>query len=285
MTPYEQFLRQNLETEKQKAQSLAEAYSKAKGLRKIALKRDLDQISQNVQILSRDLEKYVQGLHWLREPTKERDEKAEHLKPVPADVFGPVTPKAQAAPPKPGTAPAATTRPQIGTPVGGARPAVSQPRLAAPAPPPTSEPAPSTAAQAAPQASPATPSGTGRPRIGSPVRTPVQGAPTAQEPAQPQPAQSQPQAAPAQRPTIGTPVGGRPRIGTPVGQTQQAPPAPPEPAPAESAQAEQAPPKTKRPVIGTPIAGRPRIGTPIGQAQSESTSQDTNSSENSESSS
>lgn len=222
LTPYEQFLRQNLESEKSKAESLAQAYSKARGLRKIALKRQLDQLNQNIQILSNDVQKYLNGLEWLREPTKERDEKAEHLKPVAIEAITGQAPKPTASAAQ-RAAPVASTRPQIGTPVSGqARPTIGQPKPAAS----TAAPAPSSPPpiQNPPPARPA-PTATGRPRIGTPVGTPVAQTQPAQtvpqnQTQERQPSQTQDPPTAAKRPTIGTPIAGRPRIGTPIG-TQQ----------------------------------------------------------------
>jgi hypothetical protein len=239
-TPYEQFLRENLEAEKKKAEALALRYAEARGLRKIALKRDLDRLNQNIQILSSDLQKYVHGLEWLREPTKERDEKAEHLKPVPAEVLAGQGPsKAQPAQQR-AAAPQPSGRPQIGTPVGG-RPVIGQPRTAAatPAPKPATPQQPSAQTNGSAPSAPQTPATSnqakpttvgGRPRIGTPIGTPVSQGPTTQAATpqageQNQQSQAPTPAAPAttKRPIIGTPIGGRPRIGTPIGAPKPAP--------------------------------------------------------------
>jgi hypothetical protein len=226
MTPYEQFLRQNLESERKKAESVARAYATARGFRKIALKRELDQLKQNVELLSGDLEKYEHGLDWLREPTKERDEKAEHLKPVPAEALASRAAKAPAPAAAPRPAPAGGARPQVGSPVSNSnRPVIGQPTPStsvaqSPSPQTTASP-PRTQSQPAPAASGS------RPRIGTPIGTPVgQSSPPPNVPqSQPQTAgQSQAaeaQKAPAKRPTIGTPIAGRPRIGTPLGAAKE----------------------------------------------------------------
>lgn len=136
LTPYEEFLRQNLEDEKRKAAKLDQDYAKAGSMKKMQIKRELDLVNQNIQIVSSDLAKYASGLHWLREPSKERDEKAENLKPVPLEAIAgavrataPAQAKTVAAPvvgkpisqpvqnpaqppPKVGNAP------QVGTPIG-----------------------------------------------------------------------------------------------------------------------------------------------------------------------
>ncbi len=98
MTPYEKFLRKSIEGERQHLEQLTQELQKANPFKKLALKRELQEINQNILILSKDLEKYERGLSWLREPTRERDEKAEHLGPV--DISA-ITGQAKPATPTP----------------------------------------------------------------------------------------------------------------------------------------------------------------------------------------
>ena len=145
-TPYETFLRESLEKEKKQLELLTAQIQRSGSLRKRMLKGHLDEINQNVQILSSDLEKYGHGLSWLREPTKERDEKAEHLGPVDVSaIIGQVKPAAPPVAARP--PPAVGASPTVGTPrptsvavgkpvaqVGTARPSVpvGQPRPSVP---------------------------------------------------------------------------------------------------------------------------------------------------------
>lgn len=115
MTPYEKFLQESLEENKKQLESLTLELQRANYIRKIMLKSRLAEINQNILILSSDLEKYGHGLSWLREPTKERDEKAEHLGPV--DVTAIVGQAKPAAPPVASRpAPAAGASTTVGTP-------------------------------------------------------------------------------------------------------------------------------------------------------------------------
>ena len=114
-TPYETFLRESLEEKKKQLELLTAQIQRSGSLRKRMLKGRLDEINQNVQILSSDLEKYGHGLSWLREPTKERDEKAEHLGPVDVSaIIGQVKPAAPPVATRP--APAVGASPSVGTP-------------------------------------------------------------------------------------------------------------------------------------------------------------------------
>ena len=74
LTPYEKFLRASLEDAKRRADALSKEYSTSGPLKKMQVKRELDLANQNIELLSQDLAKYESGLHWLREPTKERDD-------------------------------------------------------------------------------------------------------------------------------------------------------------------------------------------------------------------
>ena len=130
-TPYEKFLRASLEEVKRKADALSKEYSTSGPLKKMQVKRELDLANQNIELLSQDLAKYEGGLQWLREPTKERDEKAEDLKPVPIEAItgaakqaaqvpeavAPATNQASAPVSKPPT-PNQPAAPRVGTPIG-----------------------------------------------------------------------------------------------------------------------------------------------------------------------
>jgi hypothetical protein len=184
-TPYEEYLRQSIIEERARLDSLYNQFAKSNPISRQFLKRKIQESIQNIDLLSKDLDKYMHGLSWLREPSKERDEKAEHLPKLEKEAAA-----APAAAPKPAPGPAPATaqapaahRPTVGTPVGI------------------------------------------RPKIGTPVGTPVgQKAPTqqAQPPPSQQPVQSSQAAQPAApRPVVGTPVK-RPVIGTPIGKPKAA---------------------------------------------------------------
>jgi len=211
MTPYERFLRQSLDDEKRKLDELNSEYSRANPIKKMQLKRDLEQISQNVRLLTADLNHYENtGLEWLREPTKERDEKSEGLKPVQIEAITGQATSAQkvapsasssniATPPKAATmvgrpvgAPA-VGRPMVGQPVGTQ---VSRPAAAASTQTQRGQPATSAASTSAPaqvskpaQSAPRV----GTPVVGKPIGTPVVGKPVS--------------SSPPQAPRVGTPVG------------------------------------------------------------------------------
>ena len=136
ITPYERFLRESLAEKKQQLELLTHALQKANPFKRIALKRQLEEINQNVQILSSDLEKYERGLSWLREPTKERDEKAEHLGPVDVSAITGQAKTVTPAPVAPRPAPSAVAKPGT-TSVPVARPAVPQTASGASAPQPS----------------------------------------------------------------------------------------------------------------------------------------------------
>jgi hypothetical protein len=201
MTPYEQFLRQSIEDQKAERDKLFNDFARANSIKKQFLKRRIEEVNQNLALLSADLEKYKEGLGWLREPSKERDEKAEHLPKLAKEEAAPV-PAASAGAPK---VPSTVTRPTIGKPIGSATPASGN------AQPAVSNPV--TATQRSTVGTPA-----GRPQIGSPVGTPKidstipkpAGQPTSQTTTPP-------------RPVVGTPVGAvkRPVIGTPIGTPKQ----------------------------------------------------------------
>jgi hypothetical protein len=186
-TPYEEYLRQSLIEERARLDSLYNEFAKSNPIRKQLLKGKIDEALQNIDLLSKDLDKYMNGLSWLREPSKERDEKAEHLPKLEKEEAAP-TPQAKLA--APGQAKPVVARPTIGKPIGStssaSAPAVARPAVGAPV--------------------------ASRPKIGTPVGTPSPPAPTAPAPA---PAQGSQPTAP--RPVIRTPVK-RPVIGTPIGK-------------------------------------------------------------------
>lgn len=102
MTPYEKFISDSLEADKKELELLNDEFKRAGILRRRMLSSRIAKLTQNIQILSSDLSKYGRGLSWLREPTKERDEKAEHLGPVDVSaIIGQAKPAVPAPPPKP----------------------------------------------------------------------------------------------------------------------------------------------------------------------------------------
>src|SRR5579863_6327169 len=101
-TPYEKFISDSLDADKKELESLNEELKRVGVLRRRMLSSRIAKLTQNIQILSSDLSKYGRGLSWLREPTKERDEKAEHLGPVDVSaIIGQAKPATPATPPKP----------------------------------------------------------------------------------------------------------------------------------------------------------------------------------------
>ena len=185
-TPYEDYLRQSITDEKARLDSLYNEFAKSNPIKKQILKRQIEEVMRNIELISADLEKYGHGLSWLREPSKERDEKAEHLPKLEKEA-APPAPAAKSA--APGQAKPVPTRPVIGKPVG----ATSAPQ--------TSQPV----AQ--------------RPSIGTPVARPKIGSPIGTSTAQsvtPQAQNSNTAQQPATKPVVGTPVK-RPVIGTPIG--------------------------------------------------------------------
>ena len=190
-TPYEEYLKQSLIEERARLDSLYNEFAKSNPIRKQLLKGKIDEALRNIDLLAKDLDKYVNGLSWLREPSKERDEKAEHLPKLEKEEAAPAP---QAKPAAPGLAKPAVARPAIGKPIGssssppapGATPAASRPTVGTPV--------------------------ASRPKIGTPIGTPKAPTPTA-----PSPTPVQAPQPPATRPVIGTPVK-RPVIGTPIGK-------------------------------------------------------------------
>ncbi len=131
-TFYEKFLQENLEETRMQLDELYNEFARANSIRKQALKRQIDETKQNIEILSRDLEKYDHGLTWLREASKNRDFKSEHLEKV--QVAEAENKPATQAPARPATGAHATpTRPMVGTPVSATRPTIGKPVIGTPA--------------------------------------------------------------------------------------------------------------------------------------------------------
>ncbi|MDG6998406.1 MAG: hypothetical protein JRN15_04750 [Nitrososphaerota archaeon] len=183
-TPYEKYLLQGIAEEKKHLDSLYDQFARTSSVNKRLLKRKIDKTLENIDLLGRELAKYGYGLSWLREPSKERDEKAEHLEKIAEEQ--------QAAPAAPAPAKPAVggARPTIGTPVG-AKPSVGTPAGAKPT-------------VGSPVAS--------RPSVGVPVGKPTVGTPA--QPSTQQPAENAPAANTATSPP--TQPSGRPRIGKPL---------------------------------------------------------------------
>jgi hypothetical protein len=249
LTPYEKFLRNSLEDEKKKLAELNEKLARAGRLKKFQLKRQLDEVNQNIEVLSRDLRNYQSGLHWLRERSKERDEIAERLKPVPIEAIMAQAPKPAATGARQGARPTPTVgarppsastvgRPVVGQPVGTQAQSGAQPR-------PNS---PSTQQQAPRVGTPVVGRPVGAPTVGKPIGTatsknaPQQpaeaqsSATSEQKQAKPEEAQktgseqeaSKPQtvsrvSAPVIGKPMGTPTPRAPRVGVPI--TSQVQPA------------------------------------------------------------
>jgi hypothetical protein len=187
-TPYEVYLKQSISEEKTRLDSLYNEFAKSNPIKRQILKHQIEEAVQNIELLSADLGKYGHGLSWLREPSKERDEKAEHLPKLEKEA---APPAAAAKPATPGQAKPISSRPTIGKPVGSTTvPSIGQP--------------------VTPRPSVGTP--VARPKIGSPIGTPNSQAHTT--PVQ-QPSANNVQA-PVAKPVVGTPVK-RPVIGTPIG--------------------------------------------------------------------
>jgi hypothetical protein len=132
LTPYEKYLFESIEQEKKNLDNLYDKFAHSGPLNKQLLKRKIDETLQNIGLLSKDLEKYRVGLSWLREPSKERDEKAESLEKIQEEPQA----KPAASPAKPAAAPTAP-RPSVGTPVVGTptpRPTVGTPQASSPRP-------------------------------------------------------------------------------------------------------------------------------------------------------
>ncbi len=125
LTPYEQFLKETLEEKKKQLELLNQQLPNANPIRKRLLKRQIGEMIHDIELMSKDLGKYVEGLKWLREPSKERDEKAEHLKPVPTEAIPKPAAPSTPAPRAGGPLPAPTT--PVARPVVASSTAVGQP--------------------------------------------------------------------------------------------------------------------------------------------------------------
>lgn len=186
-TPYERFLRQNLEDEKKRAEELNAKYAKANSLRKIQLKRELDLVNQNIALLTADISHYESNaVQWLREHSKERDEKAEGLKPVPIEAILGSTPASQQAKPTSPTTSVARAAPMIGKPIGSA------PQAGSPSTPSSAQPA--------------TPKPTSTPRVGTPVVGKPVGTPIVGKPVGMPVVSKQVSSTPSAAPQVGTPT-------------------------------------------------------------------------------
>lgn len=122
ITPYEKFLREAIDDGKKQLDELYNEFAKANSLRKRSIKRAIEIANQNIEITSRDLQKYVNAMSWLREPTRERDEKAEELKKVPVDEEKAATPAAKPAASVARPAPTSVAKPVVGAPSVAAQP-------------------------------------------------------------------------------------------------------------------------------------------------------------------
>lgn len=124
LTPYENFLLESLEETRKKLDTLYNEFARANSVRKQALKGEIDAVKQNIEILTRDIEKYGLGLTWLREASKSRDLKSEHLEKV---QIAEAENKPAPATPSATTSQAAPARPTVGTPIGTPRPTIGKP--------------------------------------------------------------------------------------------------------------------------------------------------------------
>ena len=112
VTPYEIFLRQAIEDSKKQLDELYNEFANSNAIRKRTIKQQIALVNQNIDITTKSLQKYLNAMTWLREPTKERDEKAEELRKVPVDEEKPAAPK----PAAPATKPPAAAAPKPSTP-------------------------------------------------------------------------------------------------------------------------------------------------------------------------
>jgi hypothetical protein len=201
-TPYERFLRESIDREKKRSKQLSLELTKAGALKKMRLKRELNAVNQNIQVVSADLNHYLNtGLEWLREPSKERDEKAESLKPVPIEAITGQVQKPATASSQPGQ-----SAPVVGRPVAPAvgRPVVGQPRPSSTSTSGTGQPAQSQTLEASQngEGQSVSPSGVQKPSVRAPrVGTPIIGKPVGT------PVVGRPIGTPLQAPRIGTPMG------------------------------------------------------------------------------
>lgn len=183
-TPYEKYLLDGIEEEKRNLDRLYDEFARTGPLNKQLLKRKIDETLQNIELLNKELSKYGKGLSWLREPSKERDEKAVHLEKVQEEPQ-PASPTPQAPKPTAGSRPAVGTpigspRPSVGTPVGkssigttDSKPMVGTPakgpNVGTPAQTPITQPTPSNSPNANSTTTPTQTKPSGRPRIGKPL--------------------------------------------------------------------------------------------------------------------
>jgi hypothetical protein len=168
-TQYEKYVCANIDAEKQHLDNLYNEFAKANSLNKQVLKRKIDDTIQNIELLQKELEKYGAGLSWLREPSKERDEKAEHLEKIQEEKPAAPPPTPAVGTPRPSVGTPVGARPQVGTQVGTPRPQVgapvgSKPQVGTPVAKPQVG---TTQVGTRPQVG--TPIGT-RPQIGTPVK-------------------------------------------------------------------------------------------------------------------
>ncbi|MGI0090453.1 MAG: hypothetical protein ACREBS_01970 [Nitrososphaerales archaeon] len=180
-TPYERYLRQSIEDEKKHLDNLYTEFARSNSVRKQFLKQKIEETTQNIMLISRDLEKFGRGLSWLREPSKERDDKSERLEKISEQEPPARAPAAK--PPAMGTgtparpSPSSAPRPVIGTPMPTARPVVGTPKQQVGAKP----------SQAASKPQVGDQTGTSRPIVGTPIKagTPVDRKPNPEESSQP----------------------------------------------------------------------------------------------------
>jgi len=126
-TPYERYIRENIDEEKKNLDNLYDEFAKTNSINKQIVKRKIDIANQNIELLKHELEKYGSGLSWLREPSKDRDEKAEHLEKIQEEPQA--KPATAAATPTPGARPTVgMSRPSVDTTIGAPRPAVGTPK-------------------------------------------------------------------------------------------------------------------------------------------------------------
>jgi hypothetical protein len=137
ITPYETFLREAIEKTKKERDELYNQFAHANPVMRAVIKRSIERATQNIEITTKELQKYSSGTSWLREPSKERDEKAEELKKVPVDEVKAPAPTPVAKPIAPAT-PAGTAKPAPVPQLAAApKPVATQPAqaVASPSPP------------------------------------------------------------------------------------------------------------------------------------------------------
>jgi hypothetical protein len=154
-TPYEKYILKNIDEEKKNLDNLYNEFAKSGSINKQLLKRKINETIENIELLKKELEKYRMGLSWLREPSKIRDEKAEHLEKIPEEPQQAATPVATPSTPA-GRPTVGTPRPSVGTPIG------SKPIVGTPSPQPQ-------AGTPAARPTVGTPVGQPRPQVGTPI--------------------------------------------------------------------------------------------------------------------